>query len=142
MIRSLNSNTSDVDATETIIDSGTITCVKFLIVLLEIQCHHKLFYAYMNVHSTASGNLMIREVIGTKMTRTSSVAPSVHQKVSRKAVSPFSFFNRKASRKLSMGKNVSVSKSGIYWTGIHSSLQEWGYNLFDPNSFIFSVCTF
>jgi len=52
----------------------------------------------MNVHSMVSGNLMTREVFGAKMTWTGSV---VRQKMSRKAVSPFSFFNRKASGKLS-----------------------------------------
>ena len=65
------------------------------------------FYTW-DKHSAASGNLMIREVFGAKVTRTGSVAPSVRQKMSRKAVSPFSFFNRKASKKLSMSKNVSI----------------------------------
>jgi len=41
MIRSLNSNTSDVKATKKIIDSGTITCVasrnKFFNVLITYQ---------------------------------------------------------------------------------------------------------
>ena len=60
----------------------------------------------MSVHYTASGNLAMQEVLGAKMTWISSVAPSMWQKMSRKAVSPISFFNRKASRKLSVGKNV------------------------------------
>ena len=48
----------------------------------------------------ASGSLLIREMFGAKMTRTGSIAPSVRQRMSRKAESPFAAFGRRQSRRL------------------------------------------
>jgi len=48
----------------------------------------------------ASGSLLIREMFGAKMTRTGSIAPSIRQRMSRKAESPFAAFGRRLSRKL------------------------------------------
>ena len=53
----------------------------------------------MSVH-LASGSLLIREMFGAKMTRTGSIAPSVRQRMSRKAESPFAAFGRRQSRRL------------------------------------------
>ncbi len=68
--------------------------------------------------STASCSLMIREVFGANLTRTGSVAPSVRQKMSRKANSPFSFFNKKASLKLT-GKSVSRRSASNRKIAVH-----------------------
>ena len=48
----------------------------------------------------ASGSLLIREMFGAKLTRTGSIAPSVRQRMSRKAESPFAAFGRRQSKRL------------------------------------------
>ena len=49
---------------------------------------------------SASGSLLIREMFGARTTRTGSIAPSMRQRMSRKAESPFAAFGRRQSKRL------------------------------------------
>ena len=57
-------------------------------------------YGIFGFYILASGSLLVREMFGAKITRTGSIAPSVRQKMSRKAESPFAAFGKRMSRKL------------------------------------------
>ena len=70
-------------------------------VLQIVHVVHELVYDYYTHNYVASGSLLVREIFGGKLTRTGTVAPSMRQKMSRVAVSPFSHFNKKTSKRLS-----------------------------------------
>lgn len=66
----------------------------------------------------ASGSLLVREIFGTKLTRTGSIAPSVRHKMSRKSDSPFAFFNKKASNQLTRSVSA-ISEVHVLYVHTH-----------------------
>ena len=66
----------------------------------------------------ASGSLLVREIFGTKLTRTGSIAPSVRHKMSRKSDSPFAFFNKKASNQLTRSVSA-ISEVHLLYVHTH-----------------------
>lgn len=70
--------------------------------------HHIIVTLILTLYIPASGSLLVREIFGTKLTRTGSIAPSVRHKMSRKSDSPFAFFNKKASNQLARSVSVLI----------------------------------